>query len=486
MEANTATYDHLVENPFLGAKENPLSTFSIDVDTASYANVRRFLDAGSLPPPDAVRLEELINYFPYDDAPPAPESDKPFAIHLEAAACPWAPEHRLVRIGIKGKEIAVDKRPASNLVFLLDVSGSMMPPERLPLIKRAMSMLVEHLTENDHVAVVVYAGNSGLVLPSTSGDHKDTILNALDRLEAGGSTNGASGIKLAYQAAKKGFIKGGTNRVILATDGDFNVGVTSQGDLIRMIQEEAKSGVFLSCLGVGTDNFKDSTMQKLADKGNGNYNYLDRLEEARKVLVEQMSGTLLTIAKDVKIQVEFNPVEVASYRLIGYEKRMLRKEDFNNDKIDAGEIGAGPQRDGALRGGARRAGDSGRSPGDRRAQVRAEPGPGGEGGTRGLRAVRPRTAHAQDALQGPGSRHERADRGGSPGRQGCGGQLRASLAGLQILGGGGDVRAGVARFALQGRVDVRRGGGTGAGEQGGRSERLPGPGSSNWPGRRRR
>ena len=338
---NTAAYDHLVENPFLAAKENPLSTFSIDVDTASYANVRRFLDAGSLPPPDAVRLEELINYFPYDYAPPAPDSGQAFAVHLEAASCPWAPEHRLVRIGLKGKEIATDKRPASNLVFLLDVSGSMMPPERLPLIKRALSMLVEHLTENDHVAVVTYAGNSGLALPSTSGDHKDKILDALDHLEAGGGTNGASGITLAYRVAREGFIKGGTNRVILATDGDFNVGVTSQGDLIRMIQKEAKSGVFLSALGVGTDNFKDSTMQKLADKGNGNYHYLDRLEEARKVLVEQMSGTLLTIAKDVKIQVEFNPAAVGSYRLLGYEKRMLRKEDFNDDRIDAGEIGAG-------------------------------------------------------------------------------------------------------------------------------------------------
>ncbi len=340
-EFNTAAYDHLVENPFLGAKENQLSTFSIDVDTASYANVRRFLDGGSLPPPDAVRLEELINYFPYDYAPPAADSDKPFAVHLEAASCPWAPEHRLVRIGIKGKEIATDKRPASNLVFLIDVSGSMEPPERLPLIKQAMRLLVGQLTESDHVAIVTYAGNSGLALPSTTGDHKDAILAALDRLEAGGSTNGASGISLAYKVARDGFIKGGTNRVILATDGDFNVGVTSQGELVRLIQEQAKSGVFLSALGVGTDNYKDSTMQKLADKGNGNYNYIDRLEEARKVLVEQMSGTLLTIAKDVKIQVEFNPLEVSSYRLIGYEKRMLRKEDFNDDRIDAGEIGAG-------------------------------------------------------------------------------------------------------------------------------------------------
>ena len=338
---NTATYDHLTENPFLAAKENPLSTFSLDVDTASYANVRRFIESGSLPPPDAVRIEELINYFPYDYAPPAPDSGQAFAVHLEAASCPWAPLHRLVRIGIKGREVATDKRPASNLVFLIDVSGSMEPPERLPLIKRAMSMMVEHLTGKDRMAIVTYAGNSGLVLPSTSGDHKDAILNALDHLEAGGGTNGASGITLAYKVAGKNFVKGGTNRVILATDGDFNVGVTSQGDLIRLIQDEARSGVFLSALGVGTDNYKDSTMQKLADKGNGNYNYIDRLEEARKVLVEQMSGTLLTIAKDVKIQVEFNPAVAASYRLIGYEKRMLREEDFNDDRIDAGEIGAG-------------------------------------------------------------------------------------------------------------------------------------------------
>jgi Ca-activated chloride channel family protein len=246
-----------------------------------------------------------------------------------------------VRVGLKGREIAPDKRGASNLVFLLDVSGSMMPPERLPLVKQAMRLLVEKLGENDRVAIVVYAGSSGLVLPSITGDHKEQILDALENLQAGGSTNGAEGIELAYSTAQQNFIKGGVNRVILATDGDFNVGVTSQGDLVRLIQEKAKEGVFLSVLGVGTDNLKDSTMQKLADKGNGNYAYLDSLDEARKVLVQQMNGTLVTIAKDVKIQVEFNPARVQSYRLIGYEKRMLRKEDFNNDKIDAGEIGAG-------------------------------------------------------------------------------------------------------------------------------------------------
>ena len=338
-EFNTAAYNHIAENPFLGAKDNPLSTFSIDVDTASYSNVRRFINEGSLPPKDAVRVEEMINYFTYDYAQPS--DGKPFAVHLDVAGCPWEASHRLLRIGLKGKEIATDKRGPSNLVFLLDVSGSMMPPQRLPLVKQAMRLLVEKLTENDRVAIVVYAGASGLALPSTTGDRKEQILEALENLQAGGSTNGAEGIQLAYKTAADNFIRGGVNRVILATDGDFNVGLTSQGDLIRLIEEKAKSGVFLSVLGVGTDNLKDSTMQKLADKGNGNYAYLDSLDEARKVLVQQMNGTLVTIAKDVKIQVEFNPARVASYRLIGYEKRMLRKEDFNNDKVDAGEIGAG-------------------------------------------------------------------------------------------------------------------------------------------------
>jgi Ca-activated chloride channel homolog len=338
-EFNTATYDHIGENPFLDAKDNPLSTFSIDVDTASYSNVRRFLNEGSQPPKDAVRVEEMINYFTYDYAEPS--DGRPFAVHLDVASCPWETSHRLVRIGLKGKEIATDKRGPSNLVFLLDVSGSMMPLERLPLVKQAMRLLVEKLTENDRVAIVVYAGASGLALPSTTGDHKEQILEALENLQADGSTNGAEGIQLAYKIAADNFIKGGVNRVILATDGDFNVGVTNQGDLIRLIGDKAKSGVFLSVLGVGTDNLKDSTMQKLADKGNGNHAYLDSLDEARKVLVQQMNGTLVTIAKDVKIQVEFNPARVASYRLIGYEKRMLRKEDFNNDKVDAGEIGAG-------------------------------------------------------------------------------------------------------------------------------------------------
>ena len=336
---NTAAYDHILENPFLDTAANPLSTFSIDVDTASYSNIRRFINEGSLPPKDAVRVEEMLNYFSYDY--PQPTDGKPFSINVDVAGCPWESSHRLVRIGLKGREVAVDKRGASNLVFLLDVSGSMEPRERLPLVKQAMRLLVEKLTENDRVAIVVYAGGSGLVLPSTNGAHKEQILQALENLQAGGSTNGAQGIQLAYEIAAQNFIKGGVNRVILATDGDFNIGVTNQGDLIRLIQEKAKTGVFLSVLGVGNDNLKDSTMQKLADKGNGNYAYFDSLDEARKVLVQQMNGTLVTIAKDVKIQVEFNPARVASYRLIGYEKRMLRKEDFNNDKIDAGEIGAG-------------------------------------------------------------------------------------------------------------------------------------------------
>ena len=336
---NTATYDKVEENPFLPTATNPLSTFSIDVDTASYANVRRFINSGSLPPKDAVRVEEMINYFTYDYK--EPEGDKPFSIDLDATSCPWEPTHRLLRIGLKGREVANEKRPASNLVFLLDVSGSMMPAERLPLVKQAMRLLVDKLSENDRVAIVIYAGGSGLALKSTPGNEKEKILRALEELQAGGSTNGAEGIELAYKVAADNFIKGGVNRVILATDGDFNIGVTNQGDLIRLIEAKAKTGVFLSVLGVGTDNLKDSTMQKLADKGNGNYAYLDSVEEARKVLVQQINGTLMTIAKDVKIQVEFNPARVASYRLIGYEKRLLRKEDFNNDKVDAGEIGAG-------------------------------------------------------------------------------------------------------------------------------------------------
>ncbi|HZF02050.1 MAG TPA: von Willebrand factor type A domain-containing protein [Methylomirabilota bacterium] len=335
----TTTYPHLIENSFLTALNHPLSTFSIDVDTASYANVRRFLNEGRMPPQDAVRIEEMINYFKYDY--PQPRGEDPFSANIEIAGCPWNSAHRLVRIGLKGREIAQDKRPPSNFVFLIDVSGSMMPPERLPLIKQALHQLVKKMTENDRVAIVVYASAAGVRLPSTSCTQKEKILEAIDELGAGGSTAGAAGIQAAYEVAQENFIKGGVNRVLLCTDGDFNVGMTDQNQLVRMIEEKAKSGVFLTTLGVGTDNYKDALMQKLADKGNGNYAYLDSLEEAQKVLIDQMSGTLVTIAKDVKIQVEFNSAQVGAYRLIGYEKRMLRKEDFNNDKKDAGEIGAG-------------------------------------------------------------------------------------------------------------------------------------------------
>ncbi|HEX8296748.1 MAG TPA: von Willebrand factor type A domain-containing protein [Chthoniobacteraceae bacterium] len=334
---NTEAYDAITDNVFLAVRENPLSTFSIDVDTASYSNVRRFLNQQKLPPKGAVRIEEMINYFDYDY--PQPEGDAPFSATMEVAACPWKPEHRLVRVGLKGREIARDRRPASNLVFLIDVSGSMQPENKLPLLKKSLRMLVDQLSPEDTVSIAVYAGASGCVLEPTN--KKSEIRAALDKLESGGSTNGASGIKLAYDLAAKSFIKGGANRVILATDGDFNVGVTNQSDLVELIEKKAKTGVFLTVLGFGMDNLKDSTLEKLADKGNGNYAYIDTLLEGKKVLVDQMSGTLVTIAKDVKIQVEFNPSQAAAYRLIGYENRMLRKEDFNDDTKDAGEIGAG-------------------------------------------------------------------------------------------------------------------------------------------------
>jgi Ca-activated chloride channel family protein len=338
-EPNTEAYDRIVDNSFVRVDKEPLSTFSIDVDTASYANVRRFLTQNTLPPKDAVRIEEMVNYFPYFYAPPS--GDDPFSVNVEIARCPWNADHRLARIGLKGKDIKFEKRPATNLVFLLDVSGSMNSPDKLPLLKTAMRLLVDQLGENDRVAIVVYAGAEGLALPSTSCQRRQEILSALDSLNASGSTNGGAGINLAYEIAVKNFIPGGTNRVILCTDGDFNVGVTNQGELTRLIEEKAKSKVFLSVFGFGQGNLKDSTMEKLADLGNGNYAYIDTLQEAKKVLVEQMSGTLITIAKDVKIQVDFNPTKVAAYRLIGYENRVLAAKDFNDDKKDAGEIGAG-------------------------------------------------------------------------------------------------------------------------------------------------
>jgi Ca-activated chloride channel homolog len=340
VDANHDRYSRIIENPFLSVGEHPLSTFGVDVDTASYAKVRRYiLQEGELPPPDAVRIEELVNYFDYDYAPP--DNDVPFATHVEVAACPWQAENKLLRIGLKGREVPEEERPAANLVFLLDVSGSMEPDDRLPRAVRAMRLLVERLRENDRVAIVVYAGESGLALPSTAGFQKERIASALDSLHAGGSTNGASGIRLAYDTAQEHFIKGGTNRVILCTDGDFNVGATSAGELELLIEERAKGGVFLTVLGFGIGNHNDELMEKLADKGNGNYGYIDSEAEARKLLVEQAGGTLVTIAKDVKAQLEFNPRLVAAYRLIGYEDRVLPPEDFNNDKKDAGDIGAG-------------------------------------------------------------------------------------------------------------------------------------------------
>jgi len=332
-------YAQVEENPFRRVKDHPLSTFSIDVDTASYSNVRRFLNQGRRPPKDAVRIEELVNYFRYEYPPP--KDGRPFTVHLEAAPCPWRPAHRLVAIALKGRVIENEQRPPCNLVFLLDVSGSMQPANKLPLVKRAMTALARNLNERDRVAIVVYSGAAGLVLPPTPCGDPKTVIDALERLRAGGSTAGGAGITLAYATAKEHFDPQGVNRVILCTDGDFNVGVTQTGDLVRLVQEEAKEGIFLTVLGFGMGNYKDSRLEQLADKGNGNYGYIDTFNEARKMLVDQASGTLVTIAKDVKIQVEFNPARVAGYRLIGYENRMLRKEDFNDDKKDAGEIGAG-------------------------------------------------------------------------------------------------------------------------------------------------
>jgi len=338
-EMNTENYAHVTENPFLAVASQPQSTFSIDVDTASYANSRRFLASGQLPPQDAIRIEEWVNYFAYDYS--RPTGNAPFAVSTEVTSCPWNSAHQLVRIGIKGREISEENVPARNLVFLLDVSGSMMTEDKLPLVKRGLAMMTESLRPQDSIAIVVYAGNSGLVLPATSGRERGKILKALDSLEAGGSTNGGAGIQLAYSVAQQQFKQGGINRVILATDGDFNVGTTSDGELTRLIEEKRKSGVFLTVLGFGSGNTKDSTMEMLADKGNGNYAYIDTLTEARKVLVREAGSTLVTIAKDVKLQVEMNPLKVQSYKLIGYENRLLAKEDFNDDKKDAGEIGAG-------------------------------------------------------------------------------------------------------------------------------------------------
>ncbi|HBK88580.1 MAG: von Willebrand factor type A domain-containing protein [Cyclobacteriaceae bacterium] len=336
---NTEEYDFINENGFRPAKENPLSTFSIDVDAASYSNVRRFLQNGQLPPADAVRVEEMINYFDYTYE--QPKNDHPFSVSTEISSSPWNEKRRLVHIGLQGKVIPTENLPASNLVFLIDVSGSMEAPNKLPLLKASFRMLTQQLREQDHVAIVVYAGAAGLVLPSTSGANKQAILTALDNLQAGGSTAGGAGIELAYKIARENFKQGGNNRVVLATDGDFNVGESSNGGMERLIEAKRRDGVFLTVLGFGMGNYKDSKMEILADKGNGNYAYIDNLQEAQKVLVNEFGGTMFTIAKDVKIQVEFNPARVKAYRLIGYENRALRNEDFNNDKKDAGELGSG-------------------------------------------------------------------------------------------------------------------------------------------------
>ena len=332
-------YDAIAESPFLDVVTAPLSTFAIDVDTASYANVRRFITQQRLPPPDAVRIEELLNYFDY--AYPAPTGAVPFSVNAEVAEAPWNPAHRLVHVGLQGRRIETADLPPANLVFLLDVSGSMNSPDKLPLLKQAFALLVDQLRPQDHVAIVVYAGAAGLVLPSTAGDEQGTINEALDSLEAGGSTAGGEGIELAYAVAREHFVKGGTNRVILATDGDFNVGTSSDGELVRLIEAERESGVFLTILGFGTGNYQDAKMEKLSNAGNGNAAYIDSALEARKVLVNEIGGTLVTIAKDVKVQVEFNPARVKAYRLIGYENRLLAARDFNDDRKDAGELGAG-------------------------------------------------------------------------------------------------------------------------------------------------
>ena len=336
---NAEEYKEIAENNFKTVSESPLSTFSIDVDAASYSNMRRYINKGELPPADAIRTEELINYFSYDY--PQPTGNDPVKITTEVGACPWNVKHRLVRIGLKAKEIPTDKLPVSNLVFLIDVSGSMYGPQRLGLVQSSLKLLVNNLRDEDRVAIVVYSGSAGEKLPSTSGSDKQKIREAIDELTAGGSTAGGAGIKLAYKIAKQNFVKGGNNRIILCTDGDFNVGVSSDEGLEKLIEQERKSGVFLTVLGYGMGNYKDSKMQVLAEKGNGNHAYIDNLQEANRVLVNEFGATMHTVAKDVKLQIEFNPSQVQAYRLIGYESRLLKDEDFNNDAKDAGEMGAG-------------------------------------------------------------------------------------------------------------------------------------------------
>lgn len=336
---NQEDYENFVENQFETPKNAPLSTFSIDVDNASYTNIRRLINNGQAVPKDAVRIEEMMNFFKYSY--PQPKENHPFSINTEYSDCPWNSKHQLLKIGLQGKNIPTENLPASNLVFLIDVSGSMSDPNKLPLLKQSFKILVNELRKEDKVAIVVYAGAAGMVLPPTNGDKKQTIINALDNLNAGGSTAGGAGIQLAYKTALENFIKGGNNRVILATDGDFNVGTSSNKDMETLIEEKRKSGVFLTCLGYGMGNYKDSKMEILANKGNGNYAYIDNIQEANRFLGKEFKGSMFAIAKDVKIQIEFNPKHVQAYRLIGYENRKLRPEDFKNDAIDAGELGSG-------------------------------------------------------------------------------------------------------------------------------------------------
>jgi Ca-activated chloride channel family protein len=338
-EWNTESYNARQENGFISTSNDPLSTFSIDVDTASYSNVRRFINEGSLPPKGAVRIEELINYFSYDY--PQPDSEHPFSVTTEVGPCPWNDSRKLVRIGLKAKDIDKKDLPPSNLVFLIDVSGSMSEQNKLPLLQKSMKMLVKQLGKNDRISIVVYAGHDRVVLEPTAGSEQQKIIAAIEALGAGGSTHASSGITTAYQLAEQVLLPKGNNRIILASDGDFNVGITSRGELQKLVEEKRKSGVFLTVLGFGMGNYHDDTMEVLADKGNGNYAYIDSLLEAKKVMVKEMSGTLFALASDVKIQVEFNPAKVGAYRLIGYENRALADEDFNDDKKDAGEIGVG-------------------------------------------------------------------------------------------------------------------------------------------------
>lgn len=339
VEHNTEAYEHIETNSYKSVKKEPLSTLSIDVDRASYSNVRRFINDGQLPPVDAVRIEEMINYFSYDYE--TPYGNTPLKVTTTYTTCPWNKDHELVHIGLKSKEIDMDEAPANNLVFLLDVSGSMNNADKLPLLKKGLALLIDQMRPEDKVAIVVYAGAAGVVLEPTSGKNKEQILEALEKLSAGGSTAGGAGIKLAYKLAKEHFVSNGNNRVILATDGDFNIGASSDGEMVKLIEEKREDGIFLTVLGFGTGNLKDSKMEQLADHGNGNYAYIDNILEAKKTLVTEMGGTLITVAKDVKFQLEFNPQHVKEYRLIGYENRMLNAEDFNDDKKDAGELGAG-------------------------------------------------------------------------------------------------------------------------------------------------